>query len=175
MKEVHQHQIREMTQQMETIKTNALETMHLGDIMASEKHKKSINDLVVQYVIAMENEVEKEQQPLKKISELYKYQTYFEEILDIKCSPFKLKDDRKIKEHQLWQSLDNDKVGLRGLGMVEGVNAIIEHDDKFCGRKRSENGRLRFLYEKLWTTQIERDKYKSIVLNLKKIQNANEE
>ena len=122
--------------------------------IAAQENKNS------QMVALYSESADSEREQMKKI---HNYDMWLEEILDIRCSPFKLKVNRYQLQGELLDMVSRD---WNSVATSSELRECFQHDHHFCGYDRKDNGKLRQLYVEIWKLRVERNKYKNIAEKL---------
>jgi hypothetical protein len=104
---------------------------------------------------------------LGKLKELKVYDETLEQILDVRCSMFKKKEQRIHLQNILVNNLTKPGSRVQGLDMYKGLDDVFTHDHLFCGNTKEQNGKFRKLYVEQWRMKVELQRYKNIVERLK--------
>lgn len=106
--------------------------------------------------------MEENQKMQEKLKHLKFYEKGLEEILDVRCSLFKSRHNRKVIEDHLVLQLSDEHSAISHIVKYPQLKDIYENDHNFCSWRKETNGKLRFLYIKQWKVQLDRERLQNI-------------
>lgn len=112
----------------------------------------------------------------QKLQQLKYYENGLEAVLDIRCSAFKLKENRLFLQDQLMSQLSSEEFsGIRDHVKYDHLKLIYDHDHHFCGRNKQENGLLRHVFVMYWKSRLALEEQEMINARVKYLHSEYEE
>ncbi len=116
-------------------------------------HQEALDSKTKMQADASNAENERAQKRYKNLKEVA---ADLEEILDIRCSYFKSRDQREKLQRELLEK--RRRLDLSDIVTHGELEDIFEKDVSFCGYTRKENGRLRHVYMQHWKLKVQEEK-----------------